>query len=134
MRKCELIEKALEILDNRNDVFVSCVDELDSWNGFADGFRCFPMDELYDLYHNCKVSEFLGQLDLSNFDLSDTYFINTIYGLQSTSDIYDVYSDNTDSGEILDNLIDNYNHLDLSWIDSELDDLVSQLFNEDYED
>ena len=134
MKKSELIEKALEILENDNEIYVNCVDELDRWDGFADGFKCYPMSELDDLYYGCKVSQFLEEVDVNNFDLSDTYVVFTIYGLQSTNDIYEVYESNTYSGEILDNLIENYNHLNLTWIDSELDDIVSQLFNEDYDD
>ena len=37
----ELVENAIEMLDQDADLFCEMVDELDSWNGFADGFRVF---------------------------------------------------------------------------------------------
>ena len=130
----EIIEKMVEILETNEETFVRCVEELDSWNGFADGFRCFPMDQLDDLFYNCKVSEFLDQLDLSNFDLSDAYIVDTIYGLQSTNDVAEVYYDNLIVGDVIDELISTYGNIDLKMIDPELDELVGMIDSQDYED
>lgn len=133
MKKKELIEKAIELL-NDSDIFCQCVEELDSWNGFADGFRCYPMYELDDLFCDCKVSDFLQKVDTDNFNLSDDFFIDTIYGLQSTDDAYSTYMDYTDAGEVLDNLIDCYFDITLRWIDAELDEVVEQLAEADFEE
>lgn len=133
MKKKELIEKAMELL-NDSSIFCQCVEELDSWNGFADGFRCYPMNELDDLFCDCKVSDFLQKVDTDNFNLADDYFIDTIYGLQSTDDSYSTYMDYTDAGEVLDNLIDCYFDITLRWIDQELDEVVQQLAEADFEE
>ena len=133
MKYDEIIEKLDEILGSNDEIFVRCVEELDAWNGFADGFRCYPMDQLDELFYNCKVSEFLDQLDLSNFDLSDSYIVDTIYGLQSTNDVAEVYYDNLIVGDVIDELISTYGNIDLKWIDSELDELVGMIDNQDYE-
>lgn len=133
MKKNELVERAIEIIEDC-EVFVDCVNELDSWNGFADGWRCYPMDELDDLFCDCKVSEFLEKVDTSNFDLSDDYIQDTIYGLRSVSDIYEAYADETDEGSILDELIENYGNIDIHYINNELDELVEALCNEDFDE
>ena len=42
--KNELREQAISILDENDSLFCDMVDELDSWCGFADGYRCYSMD------------------------------------------------------------------------------------------
>ena len=110
----ELINDAISMLDNDPDLFCNMVDELDSWNGFADGFRVFDMYMLDELYHGCPVSKLLNDINGNHFDLSDEYFVDTIWGLKSIADKFEEYYDNVDTGDLLDNIIDNYAHLDLS--------------------
>lgn len=64
----ELKNEAIEALENDDDLFCTMIDELDGWNGFADGFRCFPMFEIDELFSGCPISEFLDKLgyDLRN--------------------------------------------------------------------
>ncbi len=128
MKYEELINKAIEELKNDDDLFVDMVNELDSWNGFADGFRGFPMDELDELFYDCKVSDFLDKLG-SHFDHNDDYFIDTIYGLESTDDLAEHYRDNVDEGELLDNIIENENHLYFN--DSDFEELIQEIVNYD---
>lgn len=106
----EMIKKAVEMLENDDDLFCEVIDELDSWNGFADGFRCYPMYELDDLFCDCKVSEFLDKL-ADDFCHTDEYFCDTIYGISSTNDKASYYRDNVTSEEVFDNLIANFNHV-----------------------
>lgn len=126
MMYAEMVEKALDMLNNNDDLFVEMVNELDSWDGFADGFRAYPMWELDDLFCDCKVSDFLQKL-APGFDFRDEYMVDTIYGLDSTNDIAALYRDNVDVGELLDNVIDNYNHLYFS--DSVFEALVNDIAN-----
>lgn len=134
MKKAELVAKAIEVLENDGSIFCRCIDELDCWNGFADGWRCYPMYELDDLFHGCKVSEFLEKIDTANFDLRDDYFQDTIYGLRSVADVYDAYIDETDAGEVLDNLLENYSNLDIYYIDEDLDEVLQKIVDEEFDD
>lgn len=122
----ELVENAIEMLETDGELFVDMIDELDSWDGFADGYKVYNMCELDDLFCDCKVSEFLNML-ADDFNLNDDYFADTIYGLESIADKEDYYRDNFDCGEVLDNVIDNYNHLYIS--DSEFDELIDAIVN-----
>ena len=122
----ELINKAIAELKENDDLFISCIDELDSWNGFADGFRCWEMWELNEIFYDCKVTDFLDKLG-RNFNHNDEYFYDSIYGIESTDSKVDLYRDNVDEGELLDNLIDRYSDLDISWIDSDFDNLLQEI-------
>ena len=120
----ELITKALEELKENNDLFVDMVNEVDAWNGFADGFRAYPMYEIDELFCGVSIGDFLDKLS-SSFDHTDEYFVDTIYGLTSTNDIIDHYRDNVDEGELLDEIIDNANHLYFS--DNDFEELVNEI-------
>lgn len=120
--RAEIIETLTQLLED-DDVFVSAIDELDAWNGYADGFRVYPMDELDELFFDTKLSDFLNMLT-KGFDLNDDYFIDTIYGLESTNDKAEVYRDNVNIDELIDSLIDNFGHLDLYRIDEDLNDMI----------
>ena len=105
MNYSELINAALRELKDNDDLFVDMVNELDSWDGYADGFRGYPMYELNDLFCDCKVSDFLDKL-APGFNHTDEYMIDTIYGLDSTNDIAGVYRNNVDAENLLDEIID----------------------------
>lgn len=131
MKYEELVKKAIEMLKEDEDLFVSMVDELDSWNGFADGYRVYNMYELDDLFCDCKVSDFLSKIG-SHFDLSDDYFADTIWGLESTDDKYTYYLDNTTEEEVFDNILECYTHLYFD--DKDFEDLIEQIADYDEED
>lgn len=124
MKYREMIKKAIEMLNEDDDLFVEMVNELDSWNGFADGFRAYPMYELDELFGDCKVSEFLDKL-ASGFNHNDDYMIDTIWGLDSTNNVAALYRNNVDAGELLDNIIENANHLYFS--DSDFEELINDI-------
>lgn len=129
----EMIQRATEELKNNDDLFIGCVDELDSWDGFADGFRAWDMSEIDEFYCDCKASKLLEDMT-GDFNKYDNYFYFSIYGLESTDDKVDLYRSNVDEGELLDNLIDNYNHLDINWIDSDFDELLDEIVNYEEEE
>lgn len=123
----ELVKNAIEMLEQNDDLFCEVIDELDSYNGFADGFRCYPMYELNDLFCDCKVSDFLDKL-ADDFCHTDEYFCDTIYGISSTNDKASYYRDNTTSEEVFDNLIDNFNHVyfdETNGFEELIDEIVS---------
>ena len=127
----ELKEKALNELKENDELFVDMVNEMDSWNGYADGFRAFPMYELDDLFCDCKVSEFLDKLAPS-FKLRDEYMIDSIYGLDSTNDIVAHYRANVWESELLDAIIDNANHIYFN--DNDFEELIDDIVNFEEED
>lgn len=129
----EMIEQALEMLKDNDELFVDCVNELDSWDGYADGFRGYPMYELNDLFYGVSVGDFLDKLS-SGFNHNDEYFVDTIWGLDSCNDLAEHYRDNVDEGDLLDNIIDKYSNINLNWIDSEFDDLINDIVNYDEDD
>ena len=122
----ELKAKALEELKNNDELFVDMVNEMDSWNGYADGFRAYPMYELDDLFCDCKLTEFLDKIT-NDFNLHDEYMVDTIYGLDSTNDITTLYRDNVWEEELLDAIIDNASHIWFS--DSDFEELIEEIVN-----
>ena len=131
MRKYdELINEALDRLENEDDLFCECIDELDRWDGFADGYKCFPMCELDELCGDMRLSDFLDEIT-DDFSNKDEFFYWSIYGIESTDDKTDLYRTNTDSGEVLDNLIDKHPHIELSYFDRDFAELLDEICNYD---
>ena len=100
----ELINEAIETLKSDDDIFCQMIEDLDSWNGYADGFKCYEMWELDDLCSGMKISEFVDKLD--DFRAYDEYFYWSIYGIESTNDKTALYRENVDEGDLLDNIIE----------------------------
>lgn len=134
MKREQLVAEAIEILENDKNIFINCVNELDCWNGFANDWRCYPMEELDEWFCDYKPSEFLREIDFEDFDINDDYFQETIWGIQSTNDVYDAYTQNVDAGELFDNLLMEYCNLNIQYIDSALDELLERIDNEDYDE
>lgn len=124
MKFAELMEKAVNELKTNDDLFCEMVDELDSWNGYADGFRAYDMSELDELHYGMKLTDFLARLT-KDFDLRDNYFYYSIWGLESTDDKTALYRDNADCGEVLDNIIEYRSHLYIS--DSDFEELLDEI-------
>lgn len=121
----ELIKAAIAMLEDDADLFCELVDELDSYMGLADGFRVFGMYELNDLYYGRPATDLLNDIDGNHFNLSDEYFVDTIYGLRSTDDKYTEYRDNIDEGELLDNVIEYYGRINID--DSDFEALIEEI-------
>lgn len=120
----DLRAKALGMLKDNDELFVEMVDELDSYNGFADGFRAYPMWEIDDFYCNTKIGDFLDML-ASDFNHTDEYFYHSTCGIESTDNVVDLYRSNVDEDDLLEQLIEYYPHIFFS--DSELEEIVEAL-------
>jgi len=125
-RYSELMNKAIETLKEDARIFVYCIDELDSWNGYADGFRAYDMCEINDIFYGVKVSDFLDKL-APGFHHTDEYFYDSIYGIDSCDDKEALYRDNVDEGDLVDALMEEYLNIDLEWIDEDFDKIIRQL-------
>ena len=126
MTYSKMVKEAIYMLETDGELFVDMVNELDSWNGYADGYRAYPMWELDDLFCDCKVSDFLSKL-APGFNLRDEYMVDTIYGLDSTDDIETWYRDNTSPEEVFDSVVDNFNNLYFN--NPEFESLISDIVN-----
>lgn len=124
----DLMNEAKQALIDNDELFVACIDELDSWNGYADGFRCFDMCELNELFCDTKVGDFLDMIT-SSFNHNDNYFFDSIYGLDSTDSKVELYRDNVWESELLDNIIENFDNIDIAWIDSDFSDLIESIID-----
>ena len=122
----DLVAEAVERLENDDELFVDIVNELDSWNGFADGFRGFPMYEIDDFFCDMKVSDFLDKL-ADGFNHNDAYFVDTIWGIDSTDDLAAYYRGNVSAGEVFDEIIDKYYHIDI--YDDDFKNLIDDIIN-----
>lgn len=120
-------DRALEILEDDDDAFIDAVQELISWNGFIDT-ECYPMSEIDEICYGMKPSKLIEKMT-SDFNSNDDYFYFSIYGLESTNNIADIYRSNITIDEVLNALEENYNHL---YLKGELDDIMSILYNDDY--
>ena len=120
----DLRAKALGMLKDNDELFVEMVNELDSYNGFADGFRAYPMWEIDEFHYGVSIGDFLNRLT-SDFNHNDNYFYYSVYGLESTDSIADLYHDNVDEDDLLEQLIEYYPHIFFS--DSELEEIVEAL-------
>lgn len=126
-RKKYVYDLALEKLEEDN-ILVEAVKELCSWDSFVEE-ECFPMDDLDELYGHMSLGDFLNHIT-SDFNHNNNYFFETIYGLESCDDEAEHYRDLVTNEEVLDNLIDNYNHVSLS--DTTFDGLVEVLYNAEF--
>ena len=122
----ELIKQATDELKNNDELFCYCIEELDSYNGFADGFRCYDMSELDELFGDMPLSKFLDIIT-DDFNARDNYMVDTIYGLSSCDYREEIYRDNVDEGELLDNLMEQYDNIDISWKSEEFDELIQAI-------
>ena len=124
-RKQHVREAIAEVLDEDTDAFVQICEELDNWNGFLDGVRCYDMYEIDGFFK--KPSDLLDKMD--NFNKDDEYFYFYYDSVTTTSDKYDVYSDAVDVDDVIDAIEDCYNHIYIA--DTTLNELCEILFNED---
>ena len=127
----DLRNEAIEMLENDDDLFCNMVEELDSWNGYADGYRAWEMCELDEQYYDCSASQIINDLT-EDFSINDNYFYFSIYGLESCDDKAELYRDNTTEDEVLDAILDNYPHLYFS--DTDFRDLIEEIDNYEEED
>lgn len=119
----------VDILKRDDDLFVEACEELDSWNGFLGDDRCYNMNDIDDLLYGKKPSEIIDMIT-KDFDSSCEWFYFSIYGLESCDDIVSHYRDAYYESDVLESLIDNYNHIS-EMTDSDFEIVLEMLANED---
>jgi hypothetical protein len=126
-RKNYVMDRIFDVIDNDSDIFVRMCEEIDNWNGLLGDARCEYMDEIDEFFS--KPSELLDRMD--DFKSSDEYFYFNGYGnVCTTSDKFDIYEDEVSIDELIDEIIDNYQHIDID--DTQLRELVEIVINEDF--
>lgn len=123
-----LREKALTMLENDDELFIECINELDSWNGFADGYRCWDMSELDEFYCDQPATKLLQDLT-EDFNINELYFYFSLWGIQSTNDVARIYRDYASVEEVLDAIIDNYPNISI-WGFPEFEELLDEHIEE----
>lgn len=120
----ELKSIAVEMVEEDEDLFAELVEELDSWNGFADGYRAYYMDELNEFYCGRSATDLLDDMT-EDFNKKDEFFFFSIWGLESTDDKVELYHDHTTEEEVVDNVIDCFGSL---WIsNAEFEEIVEAI-------
>ena len=129
-----------------NDSFSRVCEDLDSYDGFLDDNRVYPMDELDYILGDKEPSEVLQMVDTPNFDYSDDYFYYNVYGIRSTNE--KDYSNYVNYSEVFEKLIDDYSKIfnyhygrayyelfnDIDNIDSQDEDEIQDYLNDGYYD
>lgn len=57
--KDTIIEKIIDFFKENEELFNSCIEELDGYNGFLGDNRYYPMEELNELYRDTEPLEML---------------------------------------------------------------------------
>lgn len=126
-RKRYAYDRAYELLEGDTDAFVEACNELNAWDGFLGEDECIPMWEIDGFF--TKPSELLDAMD--DFNPTDEYFYFHNGNLESCDDVYEHYSDIYSVDEVLDKLIDEYNHVRLNE-NASLNEVLEVLFAEDF--
>lgn len=143
--KDTIVEKIIAFFKENEELFNSCIEELDGYNGFLGDNRYYPMEELNELYRDTEPLEMLyrvfygrdddtwttdahGEKSYGEFNPNRDYFYYNGYGNLVSSDYKDYSA-----------YLDHYAIEDMSnnrrWIDSiEDDEELSALFDELEED
>lgn len=143
--KDTIIEKIIDFFKENEELFNSCIEELDGYNGFLGDNRYYPMEELNELYRDTEPLAMLyrvfygrdddtwttdahGKKSYGEFNPNRDYFYYNGYGNLVSSDYKDYSA-----------YLDHYAIEDMSnnrrWIDSiEDDEELSALFDELEED
>ena len=139
--KSEITENIISYFENNEDIFNSCIEELDSGNGYLGDDRYYDMYMLDEFYANTKASELLerafygydadawhtdahGEKIYGAFNPNRNYFTYNGYGNLVSSDYKD-YSALLDSW-VVESMLDNRCYID----SIESDDELAKLFNE----
>lgn len=132
----EKYRKLLEQMLESDDIFDKCLVEGLRWDGYYHyGFsEVYSMDELDEICYGMSFEEFFDKVHNNHFSTDDEYFIWDDDGIQSLEDDeakHSYYTGQTDIADLATYLIENYSHLQLEWIDSTLDEIVSTINNDD---
>lgn len=139
------IEKIIEYFTDNEEIFNSCIEELDSYNGYLGDDKYYDMEMLSEFYHGCDLIELLqrayygrdddtwttdsrGDKTYGEFNPNRDYFYYNGYGNLVSSDYKD-YSAHLDEWAI-ESMSENRQYIDT--IDD--NDELSALFDELEED
>lgn len=140
------IEKIIEYFENNEEIFNSCIEELDSYNGYLSDNRYYEMDLLNEFYSGCDPIELLqrayyghdadswhtgsrGEKIYGEFNPNRDYFTYDGYGNLISSDYKD-YSPQLYSYAI-EAMSENRYYIDSIDSDNELSALFDELEDEE---
>lgn len=140
--KSEITENIIRYFENNEDVFNSCIEELDSYNGYLGDDRYYDMYELDEFYAETKASELLerafygydadawhtdahGEKIYGAFNPNRNYFTYNGYGNLVSADYKD-YSALLDSRAV-ESMLDNRYYIDSIESDNKLTELFDEL-------
>ena len=88
-------EKMIEYFRENEEDFNRTIEELDSWNGYLDDDRWYPMDMLSECLEGTDPAEAIRMAHNGHFRPDDEYFRFNVYGnLESSRDAdYSIYLD-----------------------------------------
>lgn len=101
MNKNEIIEKIIEYFDEHEEIFNQCIEELDSYNGWLNEDRYYPMEEINEILYNENLIDVIQMAIYGNdesyptFNVNREFFRFNAYGNLVSSDYKD-YSDYLD--------------------------------------
>lgn len=140
----QTINQIIKFFEDNEDIFNSCIEELDGYNGYLNDDRYYDMEELNEFYNDTEPMELLyrvfyghdedfyttdssGNRTYSEFNPNRNYFKYNGYGnLVSTN--YPNYSDKLDN-YFIDSLIENRQYINSIEENEELQMLFDELEN-----
>jgi hypothetical protein len=142
------IEKIIEYFEENEELFNSCIEELDSYNGYLNDDRYYLMEDLNEFYNGTDPIELLnrayygrdddtwttdasGNKTYGEFNPNREYFYYNGYGNLVSSDYKD-YSAHLDRYAI-ESMSENRSYIDSIESDEELSALFDELEEEEEE-
>lgn len=140
--KEKLIERAIEILEDDEDLLVECIEQLDDYNGYLGDDRYYSMDDL-EMFANgrCPIDllnqAYFGRDDESwhldasgnkiynSFNPNRNYFYFNGYGNLCSCDYKD-YSSRLDN-YLIESMVDNRVWVDAIYNNDELSEIFDKL-------
>lgn len=136
------VEKIIEYFKENEEIFNSCIEELDSWNGYLNDDRYYSMDDLNELYNGTEPLEILrrayygrdddtwttdgsGNKTYGEFNPNRDYFYFNGYGNLVSADYKD-YSAHLDK-YVVEALNENRQYIDTIENDDDLNALFDEL-------
>lgn len=133
-------EKIMDYFKNNEELFNSCIEELDSYNGYLGDDRYFEMEMIDEFYHGVEPSELMNRIfygydedtstedNHTEFNPNRGYFRYNGYGNLVSADWKD-YSAHLDSW-CIESMSENRNYIDSIESDSELAALFDEMESE----
>ena len=147
--KTETIKKIIEYFTENEELFNTCIEELDGWNGYLGDDRYYYMDELNEFYRGTSPLDLLervyyggdddswtmdsnGNKIYGEFNPNREFFRYNGYGNLVSSDYKD-YSAHLDSYAI-EEMSEKRSHIDTIENDEKLTALFDELENDESEE